>query len=414
MKVRIYRGTEEIGGSCVEIIAENNKKLWIDLGLPLSEVNPDVSYRFNDLDALLISHPHSDHFGLMESVGPNVPVYIGSVSLGLINATRRFLNQPGPACNFQTFKAWKPFRIADTFTIHPFLVDHSSPEGYAFIVEADGKRLFYTGDFRSTGRKGKVYTNMLKRPPTGIDIMLTEGTLVERDKQEFPTEKQVEAEITKIIAGQENMTFVISSAQNLDRFCSVFTACLKHKKKLIIDIYTALVLEVVSKNSPKLPTVRSELIRVYSESQIDKIQEDEFTELRALIADKKPGNDIFFHPEDYVYFLRCPNPKLIEKIRNNKPINLIYSQWLGYLKDEQKYHASKTINNLKDQNGINFRHIHTSGHATMEDIFELTSAINPTRIIPIHTNNPAKFREYFIAKGVNNVECWKDGVVEKV
>ena len=44
MKVRIYRGTKEIGGTCIELTSDSGKILWIDLGLPLSNANPIIDY----------------------------------------------------------------------------------------------------------------------------------------------------------------------------------------------------------------------------------------------------------------------------------------------------------------------------------------------------------------------------------
>ncbi len=235
MKIKIYRGTKEIGGTCVEITANNGKILWIDLGSPLSTDNPDSSYRKNKVDALLISHPHADHFGLMESVGSEVPVYIGQVSEDLIKATKRFLGVEPPQCNFQRITPWVEENILDTFKVYSYLVDHSSPEAFAFVIEADGKRVFYSGDFRSTGRKGFLFDDIVKTPPAKIDLLLTEGTMIERGNPEFIDEDSVERKLTEIIANQQNSTFVVSSAQNIDRFCSVFNACRKATKMLIID-----------------------------------------------------------------------------------------------------------------------------------------------------------------------------------
>ena len=162
MKAKIYRGTKEIGGTCVELTADNGKILWVDLGAPLDDKNPNIDYANNKLDALLISHPHQDHFGLMEKVGTDVPIYIGELSLDLINATKIFRAIPLLQGNFKTIKPWKKFTIADTFQITPFLTDHSTPEAFAFLIEADGKRVFYSGDFRATGRKNIVYKNYCK------------------------------------------------------------------------------------------------------------------------------------------------------------------------------------------------------------------------------------------------------------
>jgi ribonuclease J len=153
MKAKIYRGTKEIGGTCVELTADNGKILWIDLGAPLDSKNTNVDYASNKVDALLISHPHQDHFGLMEKVGPEVPIYIGEVALDFINATKLFIGEVAFEGNFKTIKPYQAFTILDTFKVKPFLTDHSTPEAFSFLIEADGKRVFYSGDFRATGRK---------------------------------------------------------------------------------------------------------------------------------------------------------------------------------------------------------------------------------------------------------------------
>lgn len=410
MKIKIYRGTQEIGGTCVQITANNGKILWIDLGAPLDTKNPDTSYRNNKVDALLISHPHQDHFGLIESVGSKVPVYIGQVSEDLINATKRFLGVDPPKCNFQRIIPWKELTILDTFIVYPYLVDHSSPEAFAFIIEVDGKRIFYSGDFRSTGRKGFLYDKMIANPPEKIDLLLIEGTMIERGNPEFSDESAVEQKITEIVVNQQNSTFVISSAQNIDRFCSVFNACRKAHKMLIIDVYMAFVLEMVKKLSPNLPTIDAFNVLVYApKSQIEKVSEDEFEDFVTRITENQAHNGIFVKPEKFVYFLRCPNEKLIDKILPKGTINLIYSQWNGYLKEEHKTYCTPIINRLRDQKIVNFTYAHTSGHAPVEELIGLAKAIDPMKIVPIHTENPSKMKQEFAVAGLPNVELWDDG-----
>jgi ribonuclease J len=188
MKAKIYRGAKEIGGTCVELTADNGKILWIDLGIPLDEKNPNVDYAQNKLHALIISHPHQDHFGFMEKVGTEVPIYIGQLSLDLINAAKIFIDKAPLKGNFTIIKPWKSFIVADTFRIKPFLTDHSTPEAFAFLIEADGKRVFYSGDFRATGRKNIVYKKLIENPPENIDLLLMEGTMVEQTNHLYSTE----------------------------------------------------------------------------------------------------------------------------------------------------------------------------------------------------------------------------------
>ncbi len=410
MKIKIYRGTQEIGGTCVELTADNGKILWIDLGAPLDTKNPDTSYRNNKVDALLISHPHQDHYGLMESIGSEVPVFIGQVSEDLIKATKRFLGVDPPRCNFKRLTPWVEVTILETFTVYSYLVDHSSPEAFAFLIQCDGKKVFYSGDFRSTGRKGFLYDRMISNPPKNIDLLLIEGTMIERSKQEYENEAEVEKAITEIVMNQQNMTLVVSAAQNIDRFCSVFTACLKANKMLIIDVYMAFVLEMVSKMSDRLPTIDAFRVLVYNpKSQMDKVTEEEFQDFVTKVNAKSVHGGIFIKPEKFVYFLRCPNEKLIDKISSKGEINLIYSQWKGYLKEEHKTFCTDLINKLKDQKKVKFTLIHTSGHATLEELKEFAKAINPRKIVPIHTDNPVKMKKEFTTIGFADVEVWEDG-----
>ena len=344
--------------------------------------------------------------------GSEVPVYIGQVSEDLIKATKRFLGVDTPKCNFQRIKPWVEENILDTFKVHPYLVDHSSPEAFAFVIEVDCKRIFYSGDFRSTGRKGFLYDRMIKYPPEKIDLLLIEGTMIERDNPEYTDEDAVEQKITEIVANQHNSTFVVSSAQNIDRFCSVFNACRKAHKMLIIDVYMAFVLEMVKKLSNKLPTIDAYNVLVYNpKSQMEKITEEEFEDFVTRINENKAHNGIFVKPEKFVYFVRCPNEHLIKELlkKNHNPINLIYSQWKGYLKDEHKTYCTPIINRLRDQKIVNFTYAHTSGHAPVEELVELAGAIKPEKIVPIHTENPAKMRQVFNNAGFANVEVWEDG-----
>ncbi|MGD1007881.1 MAG: MBL fold metallo-hydrolase [Ignavibacteriaceae bacterium] len=410
MKAKIYRGTKEIGGTCIELTAENGKILWIDLGSPLDNKNPNVDYAQNKVDALLISHPHQDHFGLMGKVGTEVPIYIGELSLDLINATKLFIGVAPLNQNFIIIKPWKIFTIADTFRIESFLTDHSTPESFAFLIEADGKRIFYSGDFRASGRKSKVYERLIDNPPKNIDLLLIEGTMVERPNHLYPTEKNVQEAIYNIIKEQKNLSFVISSAQNIDRFISVFRACRRAQKHLVIDIYTAWILEIVRKQSKNIPAIEWEEINVFPHrSQLEKIKDKSFDIFRNRIHKKTLGNSVFMTPSNYVYFVRCPKEKFVNKLRGKGTINIIYSQWEGYLLEEHKNFCTDNINTLKKDSDISFHNVHTSGHATVSDLIKFAKAINPNKIVPIHTAFPETFKKEFEKEDFMNINLWNDG-----
>jgi ribonuclease J len=345
----------------------------------------------------------------MEKIRPEVPVYIGQLSLELINATKIFRGLESLNGNFIIIKAWESFTIAGTFRVKPFLVDHSTPEAFAFLIEADGKRIFYSGDFRSTGRKRIVFKKLIENPPENVDLLLMEGTMVGRTNHFYPTEDSVQEAIYNIVKDQKNLTFVVSSAQNIDRFISVFKACREAHKTLVIDVYSAWVLEIARKISKNIPAIEWDTLKVFDHpGQLEKIRDKSFDVFRSRIEKQKTGNEVFKNPSDFVYFVRCPNSKLVDKLRNAGTINIIYSQWDGYLREEHKNYCTDYLNSLKDDKGISFQLIHTSGHAIVADLLTIAKAINPKVIVPVHTGNPEEFKNTFRKEGFNNIILWED------
>src|ERR1017187_10775691 len=146
MQVTIHKGSHEIGGTCIQL-SSGKTTILLDVGLPLSKDSRPVDVSRLAVDAVLISHPHQDHFGLMASLPPGTPVYIGKQARSLIDATPVFLGKDRYALDFHDFKAWQAFTIGD-FTIIPYLVDHSATDAYAFLIEAEGRRLIYSREIR--------------------------------------------------------------------------------------------------------------------------------------------------------------------------------------------------------------------------------------------------------------------------
>ncbi len=75
---------------------------------------------------------------------------------------------------------------------------------------------------------------------------------------------------------------------------------------------------------------------------------------------------------------------------------VIYSMWGGYLNDRfRDFCANK---------GLTIEQVHTSGHATVEDLEAFSKAISPKTLIPIHTFEGKQYPEMF-----ENVRILKDG-----
>ena len=82
MKINIHKGTNEIGGSCIELSTDNTTIL-LDYGTPLKKGSIPINIE-KKVDAIIISHPHQDHFGELDKVNKEIPTYCGELSLELM------------------------------------------------------------------------------------------------------------------------------------------------------------------------------------------------------------------------------------------------------------------------------------------------------------------------------------------
>lgn len=407
MHLRIHRGTQEIGGTVVELATEKTKIL-LDVGQPLSKFSRHIDVAALRPDAVLISHPHQDHFGLMDQFDNSIPVYMGELGKNLIIAISKFRGQELPDNNFCHFEKWQPFKIGD-FQITPYLMDHSAVDAYAFLVEADGKKVFYSGDFRASGNKAFLFDKLLSDPPANIDLLLMEGTMMRRNSDRFPDEVSVRRKIEEILQNQQNITFLIASSQNIDRLVSAMHACERTNKIMVIDFYTAWVLKQVSQVSYKVPTIAWEQVKVYADHSPDeRIKKDPefFGDFRRrLYRHRVTIDELEAVPAQYLYYSKMSRFRIMELYKKFGPINLIYSQWLGYLNHKNNgMPGAKEISAYQNDPMVNFTYAHTSGHATLDILHKMAEALQPAQLIPIHTEHPNDYAKHF-----NRVITLKDG-----
>ena len=411
MRIRIHRGTKEIGGTCIELEAAG-KRIALDVGLPLDapetgheRLLPDVRGFREDDDSLLgvvISHPHQDHYGLARHIRPEVPVYIGRDANNILKAASAYV----PSGHFfatPRFIADKTPLEIGPFRITPFLVDHSAFDAYSLLVEADGKRVFYSGDFRGHGRKMALFESLIAHPPKDIDVLLMEGTTIGRtgSSEGFATEEDLEQEFVRAFKETKGIHFVWTSSQNIDRIVTVFRAAKRTGRALIIDLYTAVVLEATGKDTipqscweeVKLYTPQSQRVHIKKHALFDDLRRHGSKRIYREQLPKLAGRSVMlFRP----MMMRDNGVRAVLD-----DARLSYSMWEGYLKDGYGRRVVEWI----EERGIGWRMIHTSGHASVADLKRLAGAIAPRTLVPIHSFETGRFGEFF-----ENVVQKQDGV----
>ena len=418
MQITIHRGSHQVGGSCVELTCQD-AAILIDVGLPLDfDLNDDprshlpqplfkeIEESNKKLHAVILSHAHLDHYGLAGMLPQGIPVYCGKASAELMAITGQISPDKVKPSELQFFKAWRQFQIG-AFSITPYLMDHSAFDAYGFLVSAGGKSLFYTGDFRGHGRKAKLLDRLVQHP-TQVNALLMEGTLIgERTNELSISEFDLENRFVSIIEETPGIVLVTISSQNIDRIVTVFKAAVQTGRKLIIDFYTAEILERL-KTFAKLPQASWANIRVCYPQLLgrwfEKLGLDDI-----LARHRKNGirwSRIREDEANAVMLIRAGFLYDIKRFLSLENATWIYSLWPGY------FDRSESLRNLKsyfEDKGIRYEYLHTSGHATLEDLKKLVDAMTPEMLIPIHSSHPEKFKDYF-----PNVRLVDDGEIVRL
>ncbi len=386
MKIKINRGTNQIGGCITEIESINGTKIIIDIGSNLPDSDgrkkPEIELEgltkgFPDYKAIFITHCHGDHIGLYNKVLSDIPIYIGEVSKEIYNIVQTRLSKANLVeredleriSKFKTFNI-KDKIIIDDIKITPIAVDHSAFDSYMFLIEADGKKVLHTGDFRTHGQRGKAVLEAIKKYVGKVDCLICEGTTLTRDNSKILTEFELQKDAEKIF-NENKYNFVLCSSTNIDRIAAIHKATLKNHKMFICDDYQCDLLEYINTIS------RSNL---YKFNDADNIKDTKVYRYAPNMLEK-------MRKYGFVMLVRA-NVKFAKFLKMFENYAFIYSEWKGYLTGTNEDY--KRIQDFVPKDNI---YLHTSGHATPEAIKEVIIITNPNYVIPIHTEDKEKIKE---------------------
>ncbi|MBQ8467375.1 MAG: MBL fold metallo-hydrolase [Prevotella sp.] len=418
MNIKIHRGLNQIGG-CITEIWTDTSRVFIDFGQNLpgngEPTTPEedkelvtqiFSQNKKQHEAVFYTHGHEDHVGLLEYIPDNVPQYMsegtcallsikynvlheGAVmkynmlqnmedGLGDCNDAKNYLIHADRKCKILNgMHVWmrtpprkKPEGIViGDIKVTPFFNCHSIYDSHMFLIEAGGKRIWHTGDYREHGYIGKGLLPTLKKYATDIDVLITEGTMLKRDDRCIH-ECQVSKKMVSVMNAFKYV-FVLASATDIERLASINNAAKESRKPLCIwSLFMKKTMEFFSEREAKVSRglfsfnplfynkrlynrlKRRGFIMVIGTSQIERVRE------------------------------------LIQKLPQEETL-LIYSSWDGYYKNPEQVQANSKYKEIRDM-FHNVVDIHTSGHADRKTIKKVIDTINPKEVICIHKEADAE------------------------
>ena len=369
MQIIIHRGTHQIGGIATEIRTAA-ARILIDMGdelgmedsfIPSPLSIPGVTNANGNCDAVLFTHNHGDHVGQLKNIRDEIPLYMGGFAKDVLLAT----THDADAALKSKIKQANPFtpgerlQIGDML-ITPISVDHSACDSYMFLIEAEGKRILHTGDFRLHGFRGKAIPKIMDKLIGKTDVLITEGTTLSRTDSQPITERELQRNV-KAYLSQYKYVFVLCASTNLERICALSKA-VPRGKYFICDAYQCKLLDLMEKHWGNYsPLYRNIKKTRYGDNLLSRFREKGFL---MMVRDNRAFREIIrrFDPAQSI---------------------ILYSMWDGY-----RARPNSTLPDFLSLAG-RWEPLHTSGHAPSRDIKLVIEKSNPDVVIPIHTDSPA-------------------------
>jgi len=267
-----------------------------------------------------------------------------------------------------TFTPLNKITIGDIEVI-PLMIDHSAFDAYMFIVQADGKRILHTGDFRLHGVRGSKTLKMLKCYARNIDYIVCEGTAISRKRKPPMTEYELQQKAAFLMK-ESKYVFALCSSTHIDRIAAFYHANPKGRM-FICNEYIKENLDIVTQHHS------------------DKSDFYNFSKALAW----KGYLEKTMREKGFCMLIQQGGlaQNVMERFKEDSLV--IYSMYADYLTDRA------LIKDLADflkpymKSPYKFEKLHTSGHASSEDIKKVYETVKPkSGLIPIHTDSPDMFQ----------------------
>lgn len=388
------------------------------------------------VDGVFLSHIHFDHSGYITFLREDIPIYTSNITISLLKAIEdtsntqfetsifKFIRRPATGSHkdplyYGTHKANAIYGEEKISGINVIAcpVDHSVPGAMGFIIKSEEKTIVYTGDLRLHG-KTRADTEQFVRQAREAhpDILIIEGTNLcadnDNEAREFWTEQRVFEEAQKEIRNRKKLVIVDFPFKNIYRFLTFFELAKSSGRKFVISLKDAYFMDAMKDVGMPVPSLSDPNIYLYLEKKKTGTYNDKdySSSWMKNILGKVDASRVITAKEiranenNFMLILRYFNFQQLIDIRPTNGSIYIHSSSEAH-SEEQEIDERRMDNWLKYFNLYPRIHIHASGHAKKDDLFNIVSEINPKMIIPVHTEHAEKYVEQF----GNKVKIVKNG-----
>lgn len=404
MELVFHGAAREVGRSCIELFTEGDRYL-LDCGIKFTKSGfsyPEEVFKVKEIDGCLITHSHLDHIGglpLFEHFNMICPVFMTpqTAAIGQIMlkdsykiAKIKKVHSAYEKMDLALVKKRTKTIDFDKWYKHrkikfKFLNAGHIPGSAMILIEADGKKILYSGDFntRTTKLMQPADPKEIKKIAGVVDVLITESTYGNR---QLPKRKIVEedfvAKVKEVIKRKGSVlvpVFALGRAQEI----LIMIGKAGFKCPIYFDgMAKQLSRQILTNNSTYV--INKDLIH---ECYFKKVQLVGSQTLRLQIAKKQPA--IFITTSGMM--------------QGGPVLNYLKEMWhdpknavllTGYqVKQTNGWHLLNEnvayLDGWRTEVKCEVQKFDFSGHADIEDIQNFVKTINPKILVVQHGNEEA-------------------------
>ena len=339
---------------------------------------PRIDYLIQNKDKIkgwILTHGHEDHIGGLPFLFPQlpkVPVYGAKLTLGLLRGKlEEFGLNPG-SFDLNVVEPDDRVRVGRYFTVDLYRMTHSIPDNSGLVIHTPIGRIVHTGDFKldPTPIDGKTshLATVAEAGKEGVLLLIADSTNAERPGL-TPSEREVAEALDLVIGNAKGRVFVTTFASHTHRVQSVIRIAEKYGRKVAVE----------GRSMVKFARIAQELgyleikDRLYTLDELNDLPDEEvlilatgsqgqpMAVLSRLAFDRHAKLSV--KPGDTVILSSSPIPG------NESAVN-------------------RVINRLYEIGAFVFYppayRVHTSGHASREELKLILNLTQPKFFIPWH------------------------------